>query len=46
MEQAVAEVEARQVREIVEAGLSNYSAVCTSPRAAVTRRVRARRRKK
>ena len=46
MEQAVAEVEARQVREIVEAGLSSYSAVCTSPQAAVARRVRARRRKK
>ena len=46
MEQAVAEVEARQVREIVEAGRSSYSAGRTSPQAAVARRVRARRRKK
>ena len=46
MEQAVAEVEAKQVREIVEAGLSSYGAGRTSPQAAVTRRVRAARRKK
>jgi prevent-host-death family protein len=46
MEQAVAEVEAKQVREIIEAGLSSYSAGRTSPQAAVARRVRARRRKK
>jgi prevent-host-death family protein len=46
MEQAVAEVEARQVREIVEAGLSSYSTGRTSPQAVVARRVRARRRKK
>lgn len=44
MEQAVAE--ARQAREIVEAGLSSYSAGRTSPQVAVARRVRARRRKK
>ena len=46
MERAVAEVEAKQVREIIEAGLSSYSAGRTSPQAAVARRVRARRRKK
>jgi prevent-host-death family protein len=46
MEQAVAEVEAKQVREIAEAGLSSYSAGRTSPQVAVARRVRARRRKK
>jgi prevent-host-death family protein len=46
MEQAVAEVEAKQVREIIEAGLSSYSAGPTTPQAAVARRVRARRRKK
>jgi prevent-host-death family protein len=46
MEQAVAEVEAKQVREIVEAGLSSYGAGRTSPQAAVARRVRAARRKK
>ena len=46
MEQAVAEVEARQVREIVEAGLSSYNAGRTSSQATVARRVRARRRKK
>jgi prevent-host-death family protein len=46
MEQAVAEVEAKQVREIVEAGLSSYGAGRTSPQAAVARRVRATRRKK
>lgn len=46
MERAVAEVEAKQVREIVEAGLSSYRAGRTSPQAAVARRVRARRRKK
>lgn len=46
MEQAVAEVEATQVREIVEARLSSYGAGRTSPQAAVAQRVRARRRKK
>ena len=46
MEQAVAEVEAKQVREIIEAGLSSYSAGRTSPQVAVARRVRAHRRKK
>ena len=46
MEQAVAEVEAKQVREIVEAGLSSYCAGRTSPQAVVARRVRAARRKK
>ena len=46
MEQAVAEVEAKQVREIVEAGLASYGAGRTSPQAAVARRVRAARRKK
>jgi prevent-host-death family protein len=46
MEEALTDVEARQVREIVEAVLSSYSAGRTSPRAAVARRVRAARRKK
>ncbi len=46
MERAVAEVEAKQVREIVEAGLSSYRSGRTSPQAAVARRVRAARRKK
>lgn len=46
MEQAVAEVEAKQVREIVEAGLSSHRSGRTSPQAAVARRVRAARRKK
>ena len=46
MEQALADVEARQVREIVEAGLASYRAGRTSPQAAVARRVRAARRKK
>lgn len=46
MERAVAEVEAKHVREIVEAGLSSYRAGRTSPQAAVARRVRAARRKK
>jgi prevent-host-death family protein len=46
MEQALAEVEARRVREIVEAGLSSYRASRTSPQQAVARRVRAARRKK
>lgn len=46
MEQAVAVAEAKQVREIVEAGLSSYGAGRTSPQAAVARRVRAARRKK
>ena len=46
MEQALAEVEARQVREIVEAGLASYRAGHTSSRAKVARRVRAARLKK
>ena len=46
MEQALADVEARQVCEIVEAGLSSYSAGRTSSQATVARRVRAARRKK
>ena len=46
MEQAVAEVEAKQVREIVEAGLSSYRAGRTSKQSVVARRVRAARRKK
>ena len=46
MEQAMAEVEAKQVREIVEAGLSSYRAGHTSSQATVARRVRAARRKK
>lgn len=46
MERALADVEAKQVREIVEAGLSSYSAGRTSSQAAVARRVRAARRKK
>jgi prevent-host-death family protein len=46
MEQAVAEVETKQVRKIVEAGLASYGAGRTSPQAAVAQRVRARRRKK
>jgi prevent-host-death family protein len=46
MEQALADVEAKQVREIVEAGLSSYRARRTSSQAAVARRVRAARRKK
>lgn len=46
MERAVAEVEARQVREIIEAGLSSYRDGRTSSQATVARRVRAARRKK
>lgn len=46
MEQALAEVEAKRVREIVEAGLASYRAGRTSSQAAVARRVRAARRKK
>lgn len=46
MEQAVAEVEAKQVREIVEAGLSSYRSGRTSSQATVARRVRAARRKR
>lgn len=46
MEQALAEVEANQVREIIAAGLSSYRARRTSSQATVSRRVRARRRKK
>jgi prevent-host-death family protein len=46
MEQALAEVEAKQVREIVEAGLASYRAGRTLSQAKVARRVRAARRKK
>ncbi len=46
MEQAVAEVEAGRVREIVEAGLSSHRAGRTSSQATVARRARAARRKK
>ena len=46
MEQALAEVEAKQVREIVEAGLASYRAGRTSSQATVARRVRAARQKK
>jgi prevent-host-death family protein len=46
MEQAVADLEALQVREIVEAGLASYEAGRTSSHASVARRVRAARRKK
>jgi len=46
MEQALADVEAKQVREIVEAGLSSYRSGRTSPQTTVARRVRAARRKK
>ena len=46
MERALADVEARHVREIVEAGLSSYLAGLTSSQATVARRVRAARRKK
>jgi prevent-host-death family protein len=46
MERALAEAEARQVREIVEAGLASYRAGRTSSQASVARRVRAARRKK
>ncbi len=46
MKQALSEVEAKQVREIIEAGLSSYRAGRTSPQTAVARRVRAARRKK
>jgi prevent-host-death family protein len=46
MEQALAEVEAKQVREIVEAGLASYHAGRTLSHSTVARRVRAARRKK
>lgn len=46
MERALAEVEARQVREIIEAGLASSRAGRTSSQATVARRVRAARRKK
>lgn len=46
MEQALAQVEAKQVREIVEAGLTSYRAGRTSLQTTVARRVRAARRKK
>lgn len=45
MERALTDVEAQQVREIIEAGLSSRRAGRTSPQATVARRVRARRRK-
>jgi prevent-host-death family protein len=43
MERALEEAEAKQVREIVEAGLASYRAGRTSSQAAVARRMRARR---
>jgi prevent-host-death family protein len=46
MEQALAEVEAKQVCEIVESGLSSYHARRTARQAIVARRVRAARRQK
>jgi prevent-host-death family protein len=46
MERAVAEVEARQVREIVEAGLSSYRAGRTSTQSAVAGRIRVARQPK
>lgn len=46
MEQALAEVESKQVREIVDAGLASYRAGRTSSQATVARRVRVPRRKK
>lgn len=46
MEQALADIEAEQEREIIEAGLSSHRASRTSPQAVVARRVRAARRKK
>ncbi len=46
MEQALADVEAKQVCEIIEAGLSSYRAGRTSSPATVARRVRTARRKK
>lgn len=46
MERALADAEARQVREIVEAGLSSHRAGRASSQAVVARRVRASRRKK
>ncbi len=46
MEQALADVEAKQVREIIEAGLSSYRVGHTSSPATVARRVRTARRKK
>ena len=46
MEQALADVEAKHVREIVEAGLSSYRSGRTSSQTTVARRVRAARRKK
>lgn len=46
MEQALAEVERKQVQEIVEAGLLSYEAGRTSSHSAVIRRVRGARRKK
>jgi prevent-host-death family protein len=46
MEQALSEVEAGRVREIVGQGLASYRAGRVSPQASVARRVRAARRKK
>ena len=45
MEQALAEVEANRVRDIIDAGLASYRAGRTSIQSAVARRVRAGRRK-
>ena len=41
MEQALADAEARQVRERIEAGLSSYCAGRTSSQASVAQRIRA-----
>lgn len=46
MEQALAEVESNQVRELIEAGLSSYRAGRSAPQADVVRRVKEARRKK
>jgi prevent-host-death family protein len=46
MERALAEVEAREVREIIEAGLGSYRAGKISSHSAVARRVRTARRQK
>jgi prevent-host-death family protein len=46
MERALAEVEARQVREIVEAGHGGYRAGHVSPHSTVARRIRAARQQK
>jgi prevent-host-death family protein len=46
MERALAEVETRQARQIVEAGLSSYHAGRTSPQSAVADHIQASRRQK